>query len=159
MPDTEAKGLDPKIVASILDSPEYACQNCGKEYLYVDAKKVMAERSAVCFCSTACADKYVAKNKRWPGVGGEILLGEPQLCTYGRTEQQIRDAQNALIAKFAAQDRELVEAVLNEAPVVVVQDSVVYDATQEQIDTIQRLFRLRSKLPKGFKIVADVDPS
>lgn len=159
VPDTEAKGMDPKIVDSILGSPEYTCQQCGREYLYVDSRKIMAEWSAVCFCSEACAHKYIEKNKRMPGVGAEIRCGEPQMCIIGRTDEQIAKAESDLVESFLKEDKALVEAALGvDVPAVVVgNDAFTYSVTVEQMDLIQRLFRLRRKLPKGFKIVADPD--
>lgn len=143
-------------VDSVSTSPEYVCQQCGKDYLYVDAKKTLGdERAAVCFCSVACEDKYLRRNVRGPAVGGEIRLGEPRFCVLGRSEEQIEKAQSDLVVTFMAEDAALVYAAVGDVPFVAVQDSVVYVVSVEQLDLLQRLFRLRSKLPKGFKIVAD----
>lgn len=78
-------GIVPGEQIEYSDDTEFVCQECNKEYAFGDAKKAFEgspRNLPLCFCAAACCDKYVAKHKRFPPVGAEIVLGRGT-CTLG----------------------------------------------------------------------------
>ena len=54
----------------------YLCQQCGHKYSAEDPS--IPSEIINCFCSMTCKDRYFARYGRWPRVGCEIPLGDPQ---------------------------------------------------------------------------------
>jgi len=63
----------------------FICQNCGKNYVYGQAKEAIHRELGqagrpIAFCCAFCQRDYLQKRGRMPAVGAEIPLGKPEVC-------------------------------------------------------------------------------
>ena len=129
------------------DDQKFCCQQCGKEYVYGDAKaaedKDVPRFNPLCFCCVSHAMDYYEKHGRGPVVGAEIRLGPWEKCVpFGKEDFADQSHKvEATVGELIGIDD--VARMVGLEPTHVIHDSVVYDVTKAQAEEL-----LKSAKPK-----------
>lgn len=132
-PVTETLVVPPDLYPA---SQKFMCQWCCKEYVYGESKKAFGkdrmQKDTLCFCDQKCRDAYLTKNRRYPGVGAEILLTPPQPCVpFGpQGGPDFKKQVDSVGQLFAVDD---VAKFFGVEPAYVVHDSATFDVPQGKV--------------------------